>query len=48
MERLNLVSSIIDQLIEFNDKVYVPDVQGAIGSFYKDWLYGGGCRARMS
>lgn len=41
MERLNLVSSIIDQLIVFNEQVYLPDVQ-AIGSFYKDWLYGGG------
>lgn len=41
IERLNLVSSIIDQTIEFVDKVYIPDVV-AIGSFYKDWLYGGG------
>jgi hydrogenase large subunit len=28
-------------LIEFNEKVYLPDIM-AIGSFYKDWLYGGG------
>lgn len=41
MERLNLVSSIIDQILVFNEQVYLPDVQ-AIGSFYKDWLYGGG------
>ncbi len=41
MERLNLVSSIIDRCIEFTQKVYLPDV-AAIGSFYKDWLYGGG------
>ncbi|MET4331257.1 hydrogenase large subunit [Bradyrhizobium sp. i1.15.2] len=41
MERLNLISSIIDRLIEFNEMVYLPDV-AAIGSFYKDWLYGGG------
>ncbi|NRP74938.1 Uptake hydrogenase large subunit [Ensifer psoraleae] len=41
MERLNMVTAIIDQIIEFNDKVYVPDIM-AIGSFYKDWLYGGG------
>ncbi|UWU95529.1 nickel-dependent hydrogenase large subunit [Bradyrhizobium sp. CB1015] len=41
MERLNLVSSIIDRCIEFTEKVYLPDVV-AIGSFYKDWLYGGG------
>ncbi|MCZ8132080.1 MAG: nickel-dependent hydrogenase large subunit [Steroidobacteraceae bacterium] len=41
MERLNLVSSIIDQTIEFIDQVYVPDLI-AIASFYKDWLHGGG------
>ncbi|MCE1235511.1 MAG: nickel-dependent hydrogenase large subunit [Hyphomicrobiales bacterium] len=41
MERLNLVSSIIDRCIEFTEQVYLPDVM-AIGSFYKDWLYGGG------
>ncbi|OAP44000.1 hydrogenase [Sinorhizobium americanum] len=41
MERLNMVASVIDQLIEFNDKVYIPDIM-AIGAFYKDWLYGGG------
>lgn len=41
IERLNLISSIIDQTIEFVDQVYIPDVV-AIGSFYKDWLYGGG------
>jgi len=41
MERLNLVSSIIDRTIDFIDQVYIPDLM-AIGSFYKDWLYGGG------
>lgn len=41
MERLNLVSSIIDQSIAFVEQVYLPDLK-AIGSFYKDWLYGGG------
>ncbi|MDR3496184.1 MAG: nickel-dependent hydrogenase large subunit [Ancalomicrobiaceae bacterium] len=41
MERLNYVSEIIDQMITFTEQVYLPDVQ-AIGSFYKDWLYGGG------
>ncbi|MCW1841938.1 nickel-dependent hydrogenase large subunit [Prosthecomicrobium hirschii] len=41
MERLNLVSSIIDQTLAFCEQVYLPDVQ-AIGSFYKDWLHGGG------
>ncbi len=46
MERLNLVDRIIDQLIEFNDKVYIPDIM-AIGSFYKDWLYGGGLSGKI-
>jgi hydrogenase large subunit len=41
MERLNMVSSIIDQTIEFVDNVYIPDLL-AIAGFYKDWLYGGG------
>ncbi len=41
MERLNLVSSIINQSIEFVDQVYIPDLL-AIASFYKGWLYGGG------
>lgn len=41
MERLNLVSSIIDRTIEFVEKVYVPDLL-AIASFYKGWLHGGG------
>ena len=41
MERLNLVSSIIDRTIEFIDQVYIPDLL-AIACFYKDWTYGGG------
>jgi len=41
MERLNMVSKIINDSIEFIDKVYIPDIV-AIGSFYKDWLHGGG------
>ncbi|MFA7095661.1 MAG: nickel-dependent hydrogenase large subunit [Gammaproteobacteria bacterium] len=45
MERLNLVSSIIDRTIEFIDQVYIPDLL-AIASFYKDWLYGGGLSSR--
>jgi hydrogenase large subunit len=44
MERLNLVSEIIDRTIEFIDQVYLPDLM-AIASFYKDWLYGGGLSA---
>ncbi|MGZ4960202.1 MAG: nickel-dependent hydrogenase large subunit [Methylomonas sp.] len=41
MERLNLVSSIIDRTIDFIDQVYIPDLL-AIAQFYKGWLYGGG------
>jgi hydrogenase large subunit len=41
MERLNMVSSIIDQTIEFIDNVYIPDLL-AIAGFYKGWLHGGG------
>ncbi|MDX1812422.1 MAG: nickel-dependent hydrogenase large subunit, partial [Gammaproteobacteria bacterium] len=41
MENLNHVSLLIDQSIEFVNNVYIPDIL-AVGSFYKDWLYGGG------
>ncbi|KAB2846534.1 MAG: nickel-dependent hydrogenase large subunit, partial [Hyphomicrobiaceae bacterium] len=41
MERLNFVSSIINQSTEFIENVYIPDII-AVGSFYKKWLYGGG------
>jgi hydrogenase large subunit len=41
MERLNVVSSIIDQTTTFIQNVYIPDIL-AIASFYKGWLYGGG------
>jgi hydrogenase large subunit len=45
MERLNLVSSIIDRTIEFIDQVYIPDLI-AIASFYRDWTHGGGLSSR--
>jgi hydrogenase large subunit len=45
MERLNLVSSVIDQAIAFVDNVYIPDLK-AIASFYKGWLYGGGLSSK--
>ncbi|MFD2232465.1 nickel-dependent hydrogenase large subunit [Phaeospirillum tilakii] len=45
IERLNLVSSVIDRTIEFVEQVYLPDV-AAIAKFYKDWLYGGGLSSR--
>ncbi|PKD38922.1 hydrogenase 2 large subunit [Methylomonas sp. Kb3] len=41
MERLNLISSIIDRTITFIDQVYIPDLL-AIAEFYKGWMYGGG------
>ncbi len=40
-ERLMHVSQIIDQAKEFVNQVYIPDLL-AIGSYYKDWTYGGG------
>jgi len=45
MERLNMVSSIIDRCIEFTEQVYIPDLL-AIASFYKDWLHGGGLSSK--
>ncbi len=45
MERLNLVSSIIDRSLAFIEQVYIPDLL-AIASFYKDWLHGGGLASR--
>ncbi len=41
MERLNLVSEVIDRMVTFTNQVYLPDLK-AIASFYKDWTYGGG------
>lgn len=40
-ERLMQVSQLIDQAKEFVEQVYLPDLL-AIGSYYKDWSYGGG------
>ncbi|NJL08337.1 MAG: nickel-dependent hydrogenase large subunit [Methylacidiphilales bacterium] len=45
IERLNLVSSIIDRSIAFIEQVYIPDL-AAIASFYKDWLHGGGLSSK--
>ncbi|CAK0746107.1 hydrogenase 1 large subunit [uncultured Gammaproteobacteria bacterium] len=45
IERLNLVSTIIDRTIEFVEQVYLPDLT-AIASFYKDWLWGGGLSSK--
>ncbi|MDP4083545.1 MAG: nickel-dependent hydrogenase large subunit [Bacillota bacterium] len=40
-ERLMHISQLIDQGKDFVNQVYIPDLL-AIGSFYKDWTYGGG------
>jgi len=45
MERLNFVKARIQEIIDFNKNVYVPDVI-AIASFYKNQLWGGGLGAR--
>ena len=47
MERLNLVSQIIDRTITFCEQVYIPDVI-AIAGFYKDWASIGGGLASQS
>jgi hydrogenase large subunit len=46
MERLNFVQARIQEMIDFNNNVYIPDVL-AIGTIYKNagWLYGGGLAA---
>ncbi|KEF37295.1 Ni,Fe-hydrogenase I large subunit [Schinkia azotoformans MEV2011] len=46
-ERLMHVSQLIDEANEFVNKVYIPDLL-AIGSYYKDWLYGGGLNNYLS
>jgi hydrogenase large subunit len=46
MERLNMVSRIIDESITFIEQVYIPDLL-AIASFYKDWTYGGGLSSKF-
>jgi hydrogenase large subunit len=44
MERLNFVLARIQEMVDFNKNVYVPDVI-AIASFYKNQLWGGGIGA---
>lgn len=45
--KLMQISQIIDDAMEFVNKVYIPDLL-AIGSFYKDWLHGGGLQNYMT
>lgn len=47
MDRLNHITSIVDQAIEFIDQVYIPDLL-AVASFYKDWAALGGGLASKS
>jgi hydrogenase large subunit len=46
MDRLNFIKARIDEMVEFNKNVYLPDVL-AIGTLYKQagWLHGGGLAA---
>ena len=44
MERLNFVFARIQEMVDFNKNVYLPDVI-AIASFYKGQLWGGGIGA---
>ncbi len=46
MERLNFIEARIQEMITFNNNVYIPDVL-AIGTIYKNagWLHGGGLAA---
>jgi hydrogenase large subunit len=47
MERLNMVSSIVDQAAAFIEQVYIPDLI-AVAGFYKDWAAIGGGLAGKS
>ncbi|EJC3370773.1 nickel-dependent hydrogenase large subunit [Salmonella enterica] len=47
MERLNLVSSIIQKARQFCEQVYLPDVL-LIASYYKDWAKIGGGLSSMN
>ena len=46
-ERLSHISQLIDEARTFVNQVYIPDLL-AIGSYYKDWTYGGGLNNYMS
>ena len=46
-ERLAHISQLIDEARTFVNQVYIPDLL-AIGSYYKDWTYGGGINNYMS
>ncbi len=46
MERLDLVSTIVEQAVTFIEQVYIPDLL-AIAGFYKDWAgWGGGLASK--
>jgi hydrogenase large subunit len=46
-ERLMHISKLIDEARTFVNEVYIPDLL-AIGSYYKDWTYGGGINNYMT
>lgn len=46
-ERLMHISKLIDDARTFVNQVYIPDLL-AIGSYYKDWTYGGGINNYMT
>ena len=46
-ERLAHISQLIDEAKTFVNQVYIPDLL-AIGSYYKDWTYGGGLNNYLS
>lgn len=46
-ERLAHISQLIDEAKAFVNQVYIPDLL-AIGSYYKDWTYGGGLNNYLS
>jgi hydrogenase large subunit len=47
-ERLAMVGSLLDEAVEFVEKVYIPDLM-AVASFYKDWgAIGGGLTNYMA
>lgn len=46
IERLMHISQLIDEAMTLIKEVYIPDLL-AIGSYYKDWTYGGGLNNYM-
>ncbi|MBE3553640.1 MAG: nickel-dependent hydrogenase large subunit [Thermicanus sp.] len=47
VEKLMHVDRLVNEAVNFVNQVYIPDLL-AIGSFYKDWTYGGGLNNYLS